>query len=266
MHLLRHNLNCSLDTSTTVTKLGRHIDVIMVRPVIPHNAGIVLEYWWNGCSYRKIAREVDLHSNTVYDIIKIFRERENFVCRRRTRRPRKTNDREDRVLYHLARENRRFSVQRRRRAWQPNVNFAVSRQTVNRRLRAYKARRMVKVPRLTVRAKIVRHHWAQKHINRSLGQWQHVIFCDESRCMLFRINNRIRVRRLVGEVMHEDCTHGNVAHGCGSVHVWGGISYMEKKLLVRSGSDVTGSRLSPSYGGTLGATWQDMVSQQLATG
>ena len=41
---------------------------------------------------------------------------------------------------------------------------------------------------------------------------------------------------------------------------------MEKTLLVHSGSDVTGSRLSQSYGGTLGSTWQDMVSQQLATG
>ena len=40
---------------------------------------------------------------------------------------------------------------------------------------------------------------AQKHINRPLGQWQHVIFCDESRFVLFRIDNRIRVRRLVGE-------------------------------------------------------------------
>ena len=112
--------------------------------------------------------------------------------------------------------DRRFSVQRLRRAWQPNVNFAVSRQTV---ARAYRARRMVKVPRLTVRAKLVRRHWAQKHINRPLGQWQHVIFCDESRFMLFQIDNRIRVRRLVGEAMNEDCTNGNVAHGGGSVHV-----------------------------------------------
>ena len=172
MHLLRHNHNCSLDTRTTVTKLGRHIDVIMVCPVIPHIAGIVVGYWRNGCSYRKIAREIGLHSNTVYGIIKIFCESENFVCGRRTRGPRKTNDRDGRVLHHLAMENRRFSVQRLRRAWQPNVNFAVSRQTVNRRLvaRAYKARRMVKVPRLTVRAKLVRRHWAQTHINRSLGQ------------------------------------------------------------------------------------------------
>ena len=123
-----------------MTKLGRYIDVIMVRPVIPHIAGIVVGYWPNGCSYRNIAREVGLHRNTVYGIIKRIRERGNFVCRRRTRRPGTTNDRGDRVLYRLARENRRFSVQRLRRAWQPNVNFAVSRQTVNRRLvaRAYR--------------------------------------------------------------------------------------------------------------------------------
>ena len=50
--------------------------------------------------------------------------------------------------------------------------FAVSRQTVNRRLvaRAYRAMRMVKIPRLTIRAKLVRRHWAQKHLNRPLGQ------------------------------------------------------------------------------------------------
>ena len=127
------------------------------------------------------------------------------------------------LMYRLAMETRRFSVQRLSRAWQPNVNFAVSRQTVNRRLvaRAYRARRMVKVPRLTVRAKLVRRHWAQKHINRPLDQWQHVILYDELRFMLFRIDNRIRVRRLVLEAMNEDCTHGNVAHGGGTVHVWG---------------------------------------------
>ena len=79
-----------------------------------------------------------------------------------------------------------------------------------------RARQMVKVPRLNVRAKLVRRHWAQKHINRPLDQWQHVIFCDESRFVLFWIDNRVRVRRLVGEAMNKDCTHGNVAHGGGS--------------------------------------------------
>ena len=176
VHLLRHNQNCSLDTSTTVTKLDRHIYVILVRPVILHIAGIVVGYWRNGCSYRNKAREVGLHSNTVYGTIKRFRERGNFVCGRRTRRPRKINDRDDRddrddrVLHRLSMENRGVSVQKLRRAWQPNVNFAVSRQTVNMRLvaRAYRARRMVKAPRLTIMAILVRRHWAQKHINRPL--------------------------------------------------------------------------------------------------
>ena len=47
----------------------------------------------------------------------------------------------------------------------------------------------------------------------------------------FRIDNRIRVRRLVGEAMNEDCTNGNVAHRGGSVHVRGGISHMGKTSL-----------------------------------
>ena len=72
----------------------------------------------------------------------------------------------------------------------------------------------------------MRRHWAQN--------------CDESPFILFRIDNRIPVRRLVVEAMNEDCTHGNVAHGCGSVHVWGGISY-GINLLVRSGSGVIGA-------------------------
>ena len=60
--------------------------------------------------------------------------------------------------------------------------------------------------------------------------------------MLFWVDNRIRVRRLVVEAMNEDSTHGNVAHGVGYVHmVWCGISHMGKHLLVRSGSDVTGA-------------------------
>ena len=125
------------------------------------------------------------------------------------------------VLYRLAMDNRRFSAQMLRRAWQLNLYFVACRQTVNRRLvsRGYRARRMVKVPKLTVRAKLVRLHWVQTHINRPLVQWQHVILCDENRFMFFRIDNRIRVCRLVGEAMNEDCKQGNVAHGGGSVHV-----------------------------------------------
>ena len=266
-HLLRHNHNFYLDTSMTVTKLGRHIHVIMVRPVIPHIAGIVVGYWRNGCSSRNIAREVGLNSNTVYGIIKRFRERGNFVCGRRTRRPRKTNDRDDRVLYRLARENRRCSVQRLRRAWQPNVNFAVSRQTVNRRLvaRAYRARRMVKVPILTVRAKLVRRHWAQKYINRPLGQWQHVIFCDEvDSCSSGSTKGSVFEDWL--EKPRMKIVHMVMWLTEAIMYIYGVVSLIWEKPPCAFWIRCHWSRLSPSSGGPLGSTWQDMVSQQLATG
>ena len=61
-----------------MTKLGRHIDVIMVRPVMPHIAGIVVGYWRNGCSYRNIAREVGLHRN-VTNLGVIWLDSHNFL-------------------------------------------------------------------------------------------------------------------------------------------------------------------------------------------
>ena len=137
----------------------------------------------------------------------------------------------------------------------------VSRQTVNRRqgARAHRARRMVKVPRLTVRTKLVRRHWAYKHINLPLGQCQHVIFCDESRFMLFRIDNRIRV--LVGEAMNEDCTNGNVAHRDGSVHVWGCISHMGKTSLCV----LDQMSLEPLIAEFWRTTWFHMAGHGIAT-
>ena len=84
--------------------------------------------------------------------------------------------------------------------------------------------------------------------------------------MLFRIDNRIRVRRLVGEAMYEECTHGNVAHGGGSVHVCGGISHMGKTSL----HVLDQMSLEPFIAEFWRTTWFDMtghgISQQFATG
>ena len=66
------------------------------------------------------------------------------------------------------------------------------------------------------------------------------------------------------QAMNEDCTYGNVAHGGGYVHVWGGLSHMGNPpcaFWIRC----HWSRLSQSSG-SLGFTWQGIVSQQLATG
>ena len=48
-----------------------------------------------------------------------------------------------------------------------------------------------------------------------------MLFGDESRVLLHRIDGRIRVRRLQEEALHEDGIQYTIARGGGSVHVWG---------------------------------------------
>ena len=214
----------------------------MGKPLPLDVAGTVIGYWRNGRSYREIARDLDMHRNTVYGIVKRYRERGNLMPRKPTGRPPLTNQRQDRILYRQVRQNRRSSAQSLLREWRPHLNGPVSRRTVNRRLqkRGYMARRLVKVPKLKGRDRVRRRQWAQQHQNRPLGHWQHVVFCDESRFQLFRIDERARVRRLTGEAMLDDCVQPNVAYGGGSVHVWGGIHSQGKTELHILHQNVTG--------------------------
>ena len=122
-----------------------------------------------------------------------------------------------------------------------------------------------KITQINCKGLNVRRHWAQKHTNRPLGQWQHDIFCDESRFMLFRIDNRIRVRRLVGEAMNRDL-HMVMWLTEAVLHMYGVVSLIWEKPPCAFWIRCHWSHLSPSSGGTLGYTWQGMVSQRLNTG
>ena len=79
--------------------------------------------------------------------------------------------------------------------------------------------------------------------------------------MFFRIDNRIRVRRLVGEAINEECAHGNVAHGGGSVHVWGGISHVGKTSLCV----LDQMSLEPFIAESWRNTWFHMTGHGIAT-
>lgn len=68
--------------------------------------------------------------------------------------------------------------------------------------------------------------------NRQLRHWRHVLFSDESRFLLHKADGRLRVRREVGQRFNEDCVLGTVAHGGGSVLVWGAIHYGGRTNLV----------------------------------
>ena len=85
--------------------------------------------------------------------------------------------------------------------------------------------------------------WSGRRIG---GTWQwptgsmSVIFGDESRCQLYPVDGRLRVRRLPGERFRPGWQAHRVQAGGGSVHVWGAFHNSAKSPLVLADGYLTG--------------------------
>ena len=66
------------------------------------------------------------------------------------------------------------------------------------------------------------------------------MFVDESRFLLHRVDSRVRMRRLLGEALQNDCVMFNQTSGEGSVRVWGVFHHCGASDLVVLGWNVTG--------------------------
>lgn len=62
--------------------------------------------------------------------------------------------------------------------------------------------------------------------------WQNVVFSDESRFLFYRVDGRIRVRRMVNERPANDIEQPYVQAGGGGVTVWGAFHHGAKSPLV----------------------------------
>ena len=74
--------------------------------------------------------------------------------------------------------------------------------------------------------------WCRQHRHWNLNMWGNVMFRDESRFCLWKLEGRVKVWRRRGERYADCCTDGVTAFGGGSVMVWGGISITGKTRLV----------------------------------
>lgn len=187
-----------------------------------------------GQSITAVARAVGISRNTVRSILAIHQRTGRVDPGKSTGRPRISTDRQDRLLFNMCRRGRFRTAASMRTEWRTVLNRGVSRQTVNRRLvrRGYFARRPIRKRILTVRNKVVRLRHARRYRNLTPLHWRHVVFADESRYVLHPVDGRMRVRRLAGERLNDDCIAGTVAQGGGSVHVWAAFHAGGKSDLV----------------------------------
>ncbi|RZC36418.1 HTH Tnp Tc3 2 and/or DDE 3 domain containing protein [Asbolus verrucosus] len=102
----------------------------------------------------------------------------------------------------------------------------ISLPTVRNRLREDNIQ--ARVPRratlLTRLHRIARLAFVSEHVNWNIGDWQNVIFSDESRFRLYANDKRMPVYRRPGEQYLQCNFVSNVNFGGGSVMVWSAIS------------------------------------------
>ena len=107
-------------------------------------------------------------------------------------------------------------------------------QTIRNSLHAshLRARKPTKKPALTALHRRACLGWCREHRPWNLNTWRRVMFSDEARFCLHKVDGRVRVWRRSGERFADCCIERVTAYCGGSVMVWGGISFAGKTRLV----------------------------------
>ena len=111
----------------------------------------------------------------------------------------------------------------------------VSTYTVRRRLSEADlyGRIAIDKPLLKKQINIKSLHWTKERINRTIEQWNKVLWTDKSKFEVFRSNRRIYTRRRVGERAATPSITPTIKHGGSSLTVWGLLPIAKSGIYTR---------------------------------
>ncbi|KAM3870151.1 RNA helicase Mov10l1-like [Diretmus argenteus] len=152
-----------------------------------------------GVPVRRVAALFGVSPGTISKLRTKFRETGEVKDRPRSGRPKKTTSQEDRFLTLASLRNRRLSSRDLKARFAQRYHRQISDQTVRNRLhmaslRAYKAARK---PEMTALHRQTRLRWCRQHRQWNLRMWGNVMFRDESRFCLRKLDARIKVTKLI---------------------------------------------------------------------
>lgn len=176
-------------------------------------------------SYREIGDRCQVSKDCVMTTVKNWQQNGSVDEKKRSGRPRKTTERQDRKLFSLARATPTASTKSLSSSWVDNGEKLGSSSTVSRRLREFGLESHVAVekPKLTKVHKRTRASWCKARLNWGFQKWASVIFSDEANYMLVNRKTTPQVRRFRHEKYEDRFVKKVVKGGGGSIGVWGCI-------------------------------------------
>ena len=197
-----------------------------------------------GRRHSDVARHFGVSQVTISRLASRYRATGSVKDRRRSGRPRVTTRAQDRHIVTSHLRNRFLSVPSTAAATPGRTNNRISANTVRRRLaeNGMKARRPYNGLKLTRHHRRNRAQWARNRVRWTRNQWNGVVFSDESRYLLERVDGRQWVYRRRGERYADACVTEVDRYGGGSVMEWGAISFHHRSRLVVVPGNLNGVR------------------------
>ena len=165
-----------------------------------------------GKNYREIDKILKISLCSVHTAIRRYRETGQNTNRKRSGRPRKTNQGIDNRIYAISKGNRQKSASEIRAEINEDLDSPISLTTVKDRLKENGM-----IGRIAVRKPLLRP--VNKHKRLKFAQRTSVLWTDEPKFELFGSHRRQYVHRKVNERFKPDCIVPTVKHDGGSVMV-----------------------------------------------
>ena len=188
----------------------------------PTRKGRILQKLDSGDSCRAIAEEFGTPKNTVNRLKRKFEESGSLVRTPGSGRPRKTTERQDRMIVRAIKINHDITGEEIKEI----VGLEdVSERTIRRRiseLSDFKSYWKTKKPYISERNRAIRVAWARERVNWPLERWRKWVFSDESPFVL-RFACRTRVWRTFNDRYAPWATKATVKHDK-KVNLWGAFT------------------------------------------
>ena len=176
----------------------------------------------SGVSLSDLAVRYKCNRRTISRICSRYKTTKSFFNSKRSGRPKKFTDREDRALKNLQLKCNRLSSRAVAAQFTNQHNVSISSSTVRKRMKHFSlpSRIARKKPFISSANRTKRLNWCKAHKDWTPEQWNAVIFSDETPVHIVQNNQKRRIRCFKSELLKPNNIRPTLHSGGGKISIW----------------------------------------------